>query len=104
MNKQELIKGIAESVKKKHPWRISQESYLELFKELPKQFLEERSVYDNLLEKSQQFRLCQLILSSVKIEVRLTLDELIVWELSLDKWVEARAHNILPIDIKKLLK
>jgi hypothetical protein len=45
-----------------------------------------------------------LILSSVKVEVKLTLDELITWELTLDKWEEARAHNIMPSDIKKILK
>jgi len=44
-----------------------------------------------------------LVLSEVKIEIKLTLDELIIWELSLDKWQEAKIHNIYPIDIKKLL-
>lgn len=104
MNKQALLHGIAESVRKKHPWQISQERYLNLFKELPREFLEERQVYDNLLEKSLSFKLCQLILSQVKVEVKLTLDELIVHELSLDKWDEAISHNILPGDIKKILK
>lgn len=104
MTKQELLRGITETVRKKHPWRIPQEKYLELFKEFPKEFLLERQAYDNLVEKSKSFKLCQLILSQVKIEVKLTLDELIAWELSLDKWEEARVNNILPNDIKKLLK
>jgi hypothetical protein len=104
MNKQALLHGIAEAVRKKHPWQISQDRYLNLFKELPKEFLEERQAYDNLLEKCKNFKLCQLILSSVKVEVKLTLDELIVHELSLDKWEEAKLHNILPGDIKKLVK
>jgi len=104
MNKQQLLQSITDTVRKKHPWRIDQDKYLQLFGELPKEFLAERQYYDNLLEKSKQFKFCQLILSQVKVEVKLTLDELIVWELSLDKWAEARAHNILPNDIKKLLK
>lgn len=104
MNKQELLRGITESVRKKHPWRINQDKYLALFKELPREFLEERQAYDNLVEKAKQFKLCNLVLSEVKVEVRLTLDELIQWELSLDRWEDARAHNILPNDIKKLLK
>lgn len=104
MNKQQLLHSIAETVRRKHPWRISQEKYVALFKELPREFLEERQAYDNLVEKAQRFKLCQLILSEVKVEVRLTLDELIAWELSLDRWEEARAHNILPGDIKKILK
>jgi hypothetical protein len=104
MNKQALLQGIAESVRRKHPWRISQEKYLALFGELPKEFLAERLAYDNLLEKTKQFKICNLVLSEVKIEIKLTLDECIAWEISLDKWEEARAHNILPGDIKKLLK
>lgn len=104
MNKQQLLQSITDAVRKKHPWRISQEKYLNLFKELPREFLEERLAYDNLLEKQKQFKLCQLVLSEVKIEIKLTLDECIVWELNLDKWEEARAHNIVPNDIKKLLK
>lgn len=104
MNKQELLKGITESVRKKHPWRINQEKYLALFKEYPKEFLEERLAYDNLVTKAKQFKLCNLVLSEVRVEIKLTLDELIQWELSLDKWEDARAHNILPNDIKKLLK
>ncbi len=104
MNKQELLKGIADSVRRKHPWRISQEKYAATFGELPKEFLEERLAYDNLVAKAKTFKICQLVLSEVKVEVKLTFDELIVWELSLDRWEEARAHNILPSDIKKLLK
>lgn len=104
MNKQGLLRGIADVVRKKHPWSISQERYLELFGKLPQEFLEERIYYDNLLEKSKQFKLCKLPVTDIKIEIRLTLDELISWELSLDKWEEARSHNILPGDIKKILK
>lgn len=104
MNKQILLQSIADTVRKKHPWKISQERYLAIFRELPREFLEERQVYDNLLEKCKNFKLCQLFLSQVKVEIKLTLDECIIHELSLDKWDEARAHNILPGDIKKILK
>lgn len=104
MNKQELLRAITETVRAKHPWRISQDKYLELFGQLPKEFLDERLAYDNLIEKTKQFKLCNLVLSQVKIEVKLTLDECITWELALDRWEEARAHNIVPNDIKKLLK
>jgi hypothetical protein len=102
--KAELLKSITNSVRQKHPWHISQEKYLTVFKELPRAYLDERLAYDNLLEKCKQFKLCHLVLSEVKVEIKLNLDELIIWELSLDKWAEARAHNIVPGDIKKLLK
>ena len=102
--KADLLHSITNSVRQKHPWRISQEKYLALFGELPREFLAERLAYDNLLEKTKQFKLCNLVLSEVKVEIKLTLDECIAWELSLDKWEIARAHNILPGDIKKLLK
>lgn len=104
MNKQELLRAITESVRKKHPWRINQDKYLALFGEFPREYLEERLHYDNLMQKAKQFKLCSLLLSEVKVEIRLTLDELIIWELNLDRWEEARMHNILPNDIKKLLK
>jgi hypothetical protein len=104
MNKSELLSALAETIRKKHPWRISQDKYLEFFKELPKEFLDERLAYDNLVEKSKQFKLCNIVLNQVKVEIKLNLDQLILWELHLDKWAEARAHNILPNDIKKLLK
>src|ERR1700690_61480 len=104
MNKQALLRGIAEVVRKKHPWSISQERYLDLFGKLPQEFLEERIYYDNLVEKSKQFKLCKLPVPDIKIEIKLTLDECITWELSLDKWEEARAHNIFPGDIKKLIR
>ena len=104
MNKQALLQSIADNVRKKHPWKISQDKYIKLFGELPREFLNERLAYDNLLEKQKQFKLCQLVLSEVKIEIKLTLDECIIWELNLDKWEEARLHNIVPNDIKKLLK
>lgn len=102
MNKVELLRSIADNVSKKHPWKISQEKYLNFFGELPREYLNERLVYDNLLEKSKHFKLCFLVLSEVKIEIKLTLDQCIVWEI--DRWEEAKAHNILPNDIKKLLK
>lgn len=102
MNKIELLNIITDNVRKKHPWAISQEKYLEFFGELPKSFLEERVAYDNLLEKSKKFKLCQLVLSEVKINIKLTFDECIAWEIG--RWEEAKFHNILPNDIKKLLK
>jgi|SRR5271165_1995875 len=104
MNKQELLRAITNNVRQKHPWRISQDKYRAVFGELPREFLEERISYDNLVEKSKHFKLCQLTLSEVKIEIKLTLDECIIWELSLDKWIDAKSHNIVPNDIKKLLK
>lgn len=104
MNKHELLKAITDSVRRKHPWRISQDKYLALFGQYPREFLDERLAYDNLLEKMKQFKLCNLVVSEVKIEIKLTLDELIAWELSLDKWEDARSHNIVPGDIKKMLK
>jgi hypothetical protein len=104
MNKQQLLRDITETVRKKHPWRISQDRYFNLFGRFPQEFLDERLAYDNLIEKTKTFRLCNLILSQVKVEILLTLDECIAWELSLDKWEEARKHDILPSDIKKLLK
>jgi hypothetical protein len=64
--------------------------------------LNERLYYDNLLGKSKQFKSCHLVLTETKIEIRLTLDQCIVWELS--RWEEAQAHNILPSDIKKMIK
>lgn len=104
MNKQELLKAITAAVRSKHPWTISQEKYIALFGELPKEFLDERLAYDNLLNKVKTFKKCSLILTNVKVEILLTLNECIIWELSLDKWEEARLHNILPGDIKKLIE
>jgi hypothetical protein len=100
--KAELLSNITDSVRKKHPWKISQAKYLDFFGELPKEYVQERLAYDNLLEKAKHFKLCHLILSEVKVEIRLTLDQCIVWELA--RWDEAKAHNILPNDIKKLFK
>ncbi len=102
MNKQTLLQSIADNVRKKHPWMISQEKYVQVFGDLPREFLNERLAYDNLLEKAKQYKLCHLVLSEVKVEIRLTLDQCITWELS--RWEEAIAHNIVPNDIKKLLK
>lgn len=102
MNKQELLKNITDNVRKKHPHKISQERYVKFFGELPREYLNERLAYDNLLEKSKSYKLLHLVLSEVKVEVRLNLDQCIEWEIG--RWEEARAHNILPNDIKKLLK
>lgn len=101
MNKAELLKTITKNVKQKHPWKISQEKYITVFGELPREYLNERLAYDNLIEKAKQFKLCHLVLSEVKVEIRLTLEQCIIWELA--RWEEAKAHNILPNDIKKLL-
>jgi hypothetical protein len=102
MNKQALLQAIADNVRKKHPWKISQERYLAFFGELPKEFLHERLAYDNLLEKSKQYKILQLVLSEVKVEIKLSFDQCIAWEIA--RWEDAKAHNILPGDIKKLLK
>lgn len=102
MNKSELLKSITDNVKKKHPWKIAQDKYISFFGELSREYLNERLVYDNLLEKTKSFKLCHLVLSKVKIEVQLNLDQLIEWEIA--RWEQAKAHHILPIDIKKLLK
>jgi|SRR5580698_3961285 hypothetical protein len=102
MNKQELLHAIADNVRKKHPWKISQEKYVAFFGELPREYLNERLAYDNLLEKSKQFKLLHLVLSEVKVEIRLNLDQCIAWEMA--RWEDAAAHNIFPNDIKKLLK
>lgn len=102
MNKQALLDSITENVHKKHPWKISQERYLSFFGELPPEFLKERLAYDNLVEKSKQYKLCHLVLSEVKVEIKLNLDQCIAWEIA--RWEEAGPHNILPGDIKKLLK
>ena len=100
--KQELLQTIANNVRKKHPWKISQERYLDVFGELPRAYIEERAAYDSLLERSKGYKLLHLVLSEVKVEIRLNLDQCIAWEIS--RWEEAKAHNILPNDIKKLLK
>jgi len=102
MNKQELLRSIADNVRKKHPWKISQEKYMKFFGELPREYLNERLAYDNLLEKAKQFKLCHLVLSEVKVEIRLTIDQCIEWEIA--RWEDASAHNIMPNDIKKILK
>ena len=99
MNKQELLKEISSNVQKKHPWNISQEKYIAFFGELPREYLDERLAYDNLLIKSKQFKLCHLVLSETKIEIKLSLNQLIEWEIA--RWEDAKAHNILPSDIKK---
>jgi hypothetical protein len=102
MNKQDLLDAITDNVHKKHPWKISQEKYQTFFGELPPEFLKERLAYDNLVEKSKQYKLCHLVLAEVKVEIRLNLDQCIAWEIA--RWEEAGPHNILPSDIKKLLK
>lgn len=102
VNKQELLKAITDNVRKKHPWHISQAKYLDFFGELPRDYLDERLAYDNLLEKCKQFKICQLVLSEVKVEIKLSIDQCIAWEIA--RWEDASAYNILPNDIKKLLK
>jgi len=102
MNKQELLRSIAENVRKKHPWKISQEKYKEFFGDFPQEYLNERLAYDNLLEKQKQFKICHLVLSEVKVEIRLSIDQLISWEIA--RWEDASRHNILPIDVKNEIK
>jgi hypothetical protein len=102
MNKVALLAEIASNVRKKHPWKIAQDKYTTFFGELPREYLNERLAYDNLLERSKSFKICHLVLSETKIEIRLTLGQCIAWEIA--RWEEATAHNILPGDIKKLLK
>lgn len=82
MNKSELLHSITSNVQKKHPWKISQDKYLAFFGEL--------------------LKICHLVLSEVKIEIKLTLDQCIAWEIA--RWEDAAIHNILPNDIKKILK
>lgn len=101
-NKEELLSNIANNVRKKHPWKIAQDKYVAFFGELPREYLNERLAYDNLLEKLKSFKLCHLVLSEVKVEIHLTLDQCIAWEIA--RWEEAGPHNILPGDIKKILK
>ena len=102
MNKIELLASIADNVRKKHPWKISQEKYTSFFGELPREYLAERLAYDNIVEKAKAYKLLHLVLTEVKVEIRLNIDQLIEWELS--RWEDAKAHNILSGDIKKLLK
>lgn len=102
MNKAELLLQITNNVRKKHPWKISQAKYQEFFGDLPTEYLIERQAYDNLLEKSKSFKLCFLVLSETKMEIKLTLDQCIEWEIS--RWEEASKHNVLLSDIKKMLK
>lgn len=103
MNKQETIKAITDNVNKKHPWKISQDKYIEAFGDLPNAYLEERIYLDNLMERTKHFKLLFLPnLNQLKVEIKLTLDQLISWEIA--RWEEAKMHNILPSDIKKLLK
>lgn len=102
MNKSTLLQTIVKNVRQKHPWQISQEKYQEFFGDLPREFLNERLAYDNLLEKSKQFKMCDLILSEVKVYIKLTLEQCIEWEIG--RWEESYFHNIRPNDIKKLLE
>ena len=75
---------------------------MSFFGELPREFLTERLAYDNLVEKAKHFKLCKLHLSQIKVDIKLTLDQCIAWEIG--RWEDAGPHNILPNDIKKLLK
>ncbi len=102
MNKQALLLTITDNVRKKHPWKISEDKYIKFFGQPPVDYLDERIAFDNLLKKSKHYQLLHLVLSEVKVEIRLNLDQLIAWEIA--RWEEASAHNILPSDIKKLLK
>jgi hypothetical protein len=102
MNKAELLSAITKNVHKKHPWKISQERYLSFFGELPREYLQERLAFDNLLEKVKSYKLLHLVLSEVKVEIVLNIDQCIAWEIA--RWEDAGAHLILPNDIKKLLK
>ena len=90
---------------KSTPWKISQEKYIAVFGELPREYLNERLAFDNLVEKAKNFKLCHLGLQQVKIEVQLSFDQCIEWELNIDKWKDdVKAHNIVAGDIKKLIK
>lgn len=102
MNRQTLLREIVENVRKKHPWRISQEKYLKFFGELPGEFLNERLAFDNLVTKSKGFRLCNIELSNVTVEIQLSFDECVAWEIG--RWDEAVFHNITPSDVKRELK
>lgn len=102
MTKNEILLGIASNVRKKHPHKISEVKFREFFGEPPREYLEERTAYDNLIEKSRGYKLLHLVLSEVKVEIRLNLDQCIEWEIA--RWEEASGHHILPGDIKKLLK
>ena len=103
MNKAELLKEITDNVRKKHPHAVSQDKYVRVFGELPREYLDERLFFDNLLEKAKSFKILRIpFLSETKLEVRLTLDQCIAWEIA--RWEDAVRHNILPNDIKKLLK
>lgn len=101
MNKQTLLQNIVDNVRKKHPWKISQEKYQTFFGDLPSEFLTERLAFDNLIEKSKKFKLCSLHLLEVRVEINLTLEQCIEWEIG--RWEEAKLHNIVPNDIKKIL-
>ena len=103
MNKAELLKEITDNVRKKHPHAVSQDKYVRVFGELPREYLDERLFFDNLLEKAKSFKILRIpFLSETRLEVRLTLDQCIAWEIA--RWEDAVRHNILPNDIKKLLK
>lgn len=104
LSKNELLKQIIENVKKKHPWRISEDRYIEFFGELPREYLEERIFYDNLLSKTKQFKICNLVLSQVKIEICLNFDQLIAWELMLATRFDYKDYDITINDIKKQIK
>jgi hypothetical protein len=103
MNKAQLLHEITDNVRKKHPHAISQDKYVKFFGELPREYLDERLAFDNLLEKSKKFQVLRIpFLSETKLEVRLNLDQCIAWEIG--RWEEAASHNILPSDVKKLLR
>jgi len=103
MNRAELLSAIVDNVRKKHPHAISQDKYVKFFGELPREYINERLFFDNLLERAKNFKILRIpFLSETKLEVRLTLDQCIEWEIG--RWEDATWHNILPNDIKKILK
>lgn len=104
MNKQDLLTAITNNVRRKHStdgWCIAENKYTAFFGDLPKDYLIERQAYDNLLEKAKSFKTLHLVLSETKVEVRLTLDQTILWEIARNE--EAGLHNIVVKDIKKRL-
>lgn len=90
-------------MRKKLPsWRISEAKYLAFFGELPREYLEERDAYDRLVEISKTYKRLHLVLTDTKIEVRLSIDQLILWEIA--RFEDAGFHKISVGDVKKELK
>ena len=70
MNKQETLQVIANNVRKKHPWKISQEKYQKLFGDLPQDFLNERLAYDDILQRFKPLDSLVKFLLSVLCPIR----------------------------------